>query len=288
MPTYSVRHVTTYRYTTDVSASYGELHLLPRERPGQHVATSRVTIEPAPHDLRHRVDWFGNHATYLSIIEPHRELTVTASSRVTVEAQERSLLGEVPWDQLRDRAAAETDPDIADLLLDSPRVVRSPRLAALADASFAPGRPLLAALADLSTRIHGSFAYRPGTTTVATTLDEVLEARSGVCQDFAHVMIGSLRSLGLPARYVSGYLETVAPAGRERLQGADASHAWASVWTGDGGWLDIDPTNDRIVGDRHVTVAWGRDYGDVAPLKGVIYTQGSGHEIEVEVDVVRT
>jgi transglutaminase-like putative cysteine protease len=182
------------------------------------------------------------------------------------------------------------DPEIVDALqfcLDSPLAASSPDLASYGRTSFVPGRPVVEALADLAERIHGDFAYTPGATSVRTSAEEVLARRKGVCQDFAHLAIGCLRSLGMAARYVSGYLETDPPPGQPRLQGADVSHAWASLFVAGAGWVDIDPTNNQLVNDRYITTAWGRDYGDVPPLKGVIFTEGTTHDLEVIVDVVR-
>ena len=163
----------------------------------------------------------------------------------------------------------------------------SSALADYAAPSFPTGRPVIEALVDLAGRIHTDFVYEPGSTSVTTSVDEVLTARKGVCQDFAHLAIGCLRSLGLAARYVSGYLETRPPPGKDRLQGADVSHAWAALWVPGGGWIDVDPTNEQLVDERYVTTAWGRDYADIPPLKGVIFTKALAHELEVDVDVVR-
>jgi transglutaminase-like putative cysteine protease len=171
--------------------------------------------------------------------------------------------------------------------LDSPLAASSLGLAEYGRASFRAGRPVLDALEDLAQRIYTDFAYTPGATSVTTSAEEVLVKRSGVCQDFAHLAIGCLRSLGMAARYVSGYLETDPPPGRPRMQGADVSHAWASLFVPEAGWVDVDPTNNQLVNDRYITTAWGRDYGDVPPLKGVIFTEGTSHDLEVVVDVIR-
>jgi transglutaminase-like putative cysteine protease len=176
--------------------------------------------------------------------------------------------------------------DARQFTLESPLVCVSPAVAEYAAPSFPPGRPVLEAAADLCSRIHAGFRYRPGSTSVTTGLDEVIEGAEGVCQDFAQLAIGCFRWRGLAARYVSGYLETRPPPGRPRHQGADVSHAWVSVFVPDVGWVDIDPTNDQFVNDRYIVTAWGRDYSDVPPLKGVIFTEGTGHELEVTVDVV--
>jgi transglutaminase-like putative cysteine protease len=210
---------------------------------------------------------------------------VSGRTAATAEALAAATM---PWAEAAHRARTETGGEALEArqyLLDSPLVAASPALAAYGAASFPADRPLNDAVSDLVSRVHRDFAYRSGATSVTTTLAEVLDRRAGVCQDFAHIVTGCLRSLGLPARYVSGYLETDPPPGMPRLQGADSSHAWASVFVPGVGWIDMDPTNDVIVGDRHVTTAWGRDYGDVPPLKGVIFTDATEHELHVSVDV---
>lgn len=296
MNAYRVTHRTEYRYSSTVSSSYGEIVMLPRNMPGQVCVNSLLTIDPLPHDLRERLDFFGNRTAYFAVLGAHTRLSVTATSVVRVQGRRppSSSEAETPWEQVRERVRSDS-PDVVQFVLDSPQAASSEQLAGYAAPSFPPGRPLLAAVADLSARIHREFTYLPGATEVTTTIEEVLDRRTGVCQDFAHVAIGCLRSLGLAARYVSGYLETVPPPGRERLVGADESHAWVSVFApgggidgGDierGGWTDFDPTNDRMVDDRYVTTAWGRDYTDVPPLKGVIFTEGDKHDLRVSVDV---
>ena len=284
MTSFRVTHETEYRYESEVSASYGEIHLLPRDGRGQRTGSTSVLIDPPPHDLRHRLDVYGNRTGFFTVLTAHRSLVVKTISVVEVDDRpEPRPTSTVAWESGREALPW----DAVEFTLDSPLVARSPALADLAAPSFAPGRPLVDALGDLCHRIHEGFAYEPGATTVRTTLDEVLERRAGVCQDFAHVFIGCARSLGLAARYVSGYLETDPPPGQTKLQGADQSHAWASIWVPDAGWVDLDPTNDVFVGDRHIVTAWGRDYADITPLKGVIYTAGSKHHLDVRVDVER-
>ena len=290
MTHYRVTHRTTYRYAQDVSASYGQMHLLPRTADGQTCRSRQVVIDPVPGDLRERTDYFGNQAAFFAIHARHTGLTVTTISDVAVGRRDGlGLLGTERWEQVRDRTAAPGDDgwEPIDFRLDSPLVEASAALAEYAGPSFTRGRPVLEALLDLARRIHADFDYQPGSTSVTTTVGEVLAARTGVCQDFAHLAVGCLRSLGLAARYVSGYLETEPPPGTERLQGADVSHAWAAVWVPGGGWVDVDPTNRQFVDDRYVTTAWGRDYADVPPIKGVIFTKGLEHELDVVVDVVR-
>ena len=287
--TYRVVHRTEYRYSSEVSSSYGELYLLPREVPGQVCRSSLVRIDPEPQDYRERTDFYGNRAAYFAVLDAHTRLTVTAESIVDVSRPTSLPLPvDQPWETIRDHLRADpSDGAFAarEFLLDSPKVTVSPDVAAYAAQSFTAGRSLTDALTELSSRIHSDFAYKPGSTSVRTTLTELLECRTGVCQDFAHLTVGCLRSVGLAGRYVSGYLETVPPPGKARLVGADVSHAWASVFVPDAGWVDVDPTNDRFVSDRYVTTACGRDYGDVSPLKGVIYTRSKMNKLHVSVDV---
>jgi transglutaminase-like putative cysteine protease len=221
---------------------------------------------------------------------PHASLAVRAESRVTVQSRERERelrARGAPWELLRDRlraAGSETLLEPAQFLFESPHVECFRDLALYAGPSFAAGRDLPEALLDLTRRIHADFKFDPKATSVSTPLREVLAKRRGVCQDFAHFMIGCLRTLGLAARYVSGYIVTAPPPGKPRLVGADASHAWVSVYCGEAGWLDLDPTNDCVVDDEHITLAWGRDFSDVTPMRGVILGGGE-QELEVRVTV---
>jgi transglutaminase-like putative cysteine protease len=289
--TYRVVHRTEYRYESEVSSSYGELYLLPRDGPGQVCRSSHVTIEPVPQDYRERTDFYGNRVAYFAVTAPHTRLTVTAESTVDVSRPSSLPLSvDQPWDTIRERLRADASDDVCaarEFVLDSPKVLVTPEVTAYAAESFPSGRPLTDALTDLISRIHTDFTYKPGSTSVRTTLTELLKTRKGVCQDFAHLTVGCLRSVGLAGRYVSGYLETVPPPGRARLIGADVSHAWASVFVPDAGWVDVDPTNDRFVSDRYVTTACGRDYRDVSPLKGVIYTRSKMNKLHVSVDVTQ-
>jgi transglutaminase-like putative cysteine protease len=289
--TYRITHRTEYEYEQKVTASYGQLHLLPREAPGQHCRAADVSVDPFPEDYRERLDFFGNCVCYFAIHEPHKRLTVSVTS--VVEVHERpgglSLFGQRPWEEVRDAARDGQLPDPVDVtqyLLDSPLVVGAEPYRAYAAESFTPGRHVLDALASLSSRIHADFEYKPGSTSVATPLAEVFRRRVGVCQDFAHLGIACLRAIGLPARYVSGYLETDPPPGRPKLAGADGSHAWLSVLVPEAGWIDIDPTNDQFASTRYIVTALGRDYSDVPPMNGVIYTEGKTEGLKVKVDVV--
>jgi len=286
---YRVRHQTRYRYAEAVSLCHNEAYLLPRACARQRCTRSVLTIEPAPAVTREREDFFGNRVCYFAVQRSHEHLQVTADSEVEVLSPEAGLLDSPPWEAVRERVAADTTTpglEARDFVLPSAFVPPDDAVWDYARASFPPGRPLLEAVRDLTRRIHQEFRYDPGFTTIVTPLAEVLAHRRGVCQDFAHLQIACLRSLGLPARYVSGYLETLPPPGKAKLQGADASHAWVSVYDPEQGWTDFDPTNDQLVGEQHITTAWGRDYGDVTPLKGIIFGGGE-HTLEVAVDVER-
>jgi transglutaminase-like putative cysteine protease len=285
---YRVVHTTRYRYSQLVTLCHNEAHLRPRSFGRQRCLDSRLSVEPAAALTHERADCFGNPVTYFAVQEPHDTLVVTATSVVDLAgAPSLDSAASPPWDTMAQRLAQNSSPEVIEarhLVLDSPMVITSPDLAAFAQPSFDAGRPLLAAVHDLSQRIHREFVYDPHFSTIATPLSEVLTLRRGVCQDFAHLAIGCLRSLGLPARYVSGYLQSVPPPGQPRLVGTDTSHAWFAVFDPDTGWVAFDPTNDQVVSDQHVTTAWGRDYSDVTPLKGVIFG-GGAHTLEVAVDM---
>jgi transglutaminase-like putative cysteine protease len=285
---YRVKHLTEYAYAEPVTLSHHLVNLAPRADNGQVCVRRELTITPPPAFRRDRLDSFGNRATYFSIEEPHRRLGVEVQFEVTVPPPARPpLLFPTSWEQVRHRVGHDRRADVAlayGFTFDSPQVRAGAALAVYAAPSFAAGRPFLDAVMDLTRRIHAEFTYDPRATTVATPLSEVLQARRGVCQDFAHLQIGCLRSLGLPARYVSGYLLTTPPPGCPRLAGADASHAWVAVPLPDFGWVDFDPTNGLQPGDQHVTLAVGRDFSDVTPVRGVILG-GGAHDLTVKVDV---
>lgn len=300
---YRVTHITEFHYDAPVGLCHNEARLLPRVLPYQQVLSSGLQIEPLPQDLFYRKDYFGNRTTYFSIQEPHDCLRVTATSEVQIEpprleghpasrSREAGLFDDADsrsWEAVRQRLRSDRSDETLDAFqytFDSPMVAISQPLADYALASFPPGRPLDEAVHDLMQRIYREFKYDPEFSTIATPLHEVLEHRSGVCQDFAHLAIGCLRSLGLAARYVSGYIETLPPPGKERLVGADASHAWFSVFAPGFGWLDFDPTNNQVPREQHITLAWGRDFADVTPLKGVV-VGGGNHKLKVSVDVLR-
>ena len=286
---YRVRHTTVYAYGQPVSLCHNLIHLTPRHTARQRCLATALEVTPHPAVQSSHVDFFGNLAHLLTIQEPHRSLTLTARHTVDVAPFVPPPLEETPpWEAVRERLARPGDAEAlgaSQFVFDSLSVQAFAALADYAAPSFRPGRPVLDAVLDLTRRIHADFAYDPTATTVATPLAEVLATRCGVCQDFAHLQIGCLRSLGLAARYVSGYLLTQPPPGQARLVGADASHAWPSVWCAGDGWVDVDPTNNQVPSDRHVTLAWGREYDDVSPIKGVILG-GGDHSVSVAVDVV--
>lgn len=294
---YRVDHETVYFYSNRVAISHNVAHLLPRRCETQTLKNLKLIIEPTPTTVRWFDDYFGNPAVFFIVTEPHDRLRVLAESRVEIEPRPLVDLCDSPaWEQAAKtlRAAPDTPTLSAyEFVCDSPFVKTNGELGDYARPSFAAGRPLLDAANDLCRRIHLDFRYDPEATTLATPLREVLEERHGVCQDFAHLMIGAMRSLGLAAKYVSGYIQSRAPGPSEAsgaathehestrasgglppLVGADASHAWVSVFCPRAGWIDFDPTNDMIPSDRHVVLAWGRDYDDVSPLHGV--TLGGG------------
>ncbi|EDY22053.1 transglutaminase domain protein [Chthoniobacter flavus Ellin428] len=287
---YDITHRTTYGYGSDVAVSHHLAHLRPRQLPAQQVDDFQLLVEPTSAVSAERVDYYGNTTTFFSIGSPHDCLTVTARSRVRVAAPASPAPSDtLAWQLVRDRCASDVltpDSAVGEFRFESPNIARRSIFADYAALSFVQDRPLLEAIVDFNARIFQDFKFDPRATTVATPVDEVFKKRRGVCQDFAHLAIACLRSLGLPARYVSGYLETLPPPGKARLIGADASHAWYSVWCPDYGWIDADPTNNLLPGDRHITVAWGRDFSDVSPLRGIV-VGGSGHSLGVSVDVAR-
>ncbi|MGR8933574.1 MAG: transglutaminase family protein [Gammaproteobacteria bacterium] len=289
---YRICHTTVYEYSGQVGLCQNLARLQPRQFMRQQCEFSRLDISPYPVDYCEREDFFGNRVAYFAIQQPHAKLTVAATSLVSVaplQSVAKLSLSET-WEQVRDRLqAGDLNDEILEArqyILDSPMVMTSPELAEYGRRSFVPDCPLITAVQELMRRIYDDFTYDPEFTTIATPLSDVLLHRRGVCQDFAHLAIGCLRSYGLAARYVSGYIETVPPEGVERLIGADASHAWFSVFVPGFGWLDFDPTNNQLPEEQHITLAWGRDYADVTPLKGIAYGGGS-HKLSVSVDVQR-
>lgn len=285
---YLVEHLTRYRYDAPVEAVYNRGFVRPRDTESQLVLDSELVVSPDPDQVTEHLDYFGNHSTYLETRAPHTEFQVTCRSTIEVDWPVPDLNGfnQHTVAEAARELAADTDPLVlADFTMPSPLVAIGPAVRGYAFEVLEPDRPLGDALVALYTRIHDEFEYRTGATSVKTTLDELLTLRSGVCQDFAHLAVGCLRAAGLPARYVSGYLETAPPPGAEKLQGADATHAWVSVLTPALGWVDLDPTNAQFADSRYIVTAWGRDFTDVSPLRGVVFTEASGSDLTVEVDV---
>jgi len=284
---YRVRHITRYRYEQLVNSSYQALHLKPRSFERQSVDHASIRISPAPLTLEDRQDYFGNTLTNLFIRDPHTELVIEAEAIVNVSSDEDVLLDLSPaWEQTARLARAASTPEARDagrfcfpsphISFDGVRDYVAPMMS--------PGKPLLRLAMELTAQIFEDFEYRGGVTDVYTPVPEVLSARAGVCQDFAHLGIACLRSCGLPARYVSGYLLTQPAHGQPRLTGADATHAWFSVWCPEFGWVDFDPTNNVRAQTEHVTLGWGRDYSDVSPTRGYIHG-GGRQQLDVSVDV---
>ena len=290
---YRVTHTTRYRYRKPVSTCHNVGHLRLRPTSQQTCGSSSLTIKPMPKVMHQWQDLFGNQLDYFSIHAAHSELTVTAQNEVEVVSAGTLLDDAYPvsWEQAREYLQTASGDEQAiearQFVLESPFVEFTPEVADYSVVSLTPGRSLLEAVEDLMSRIYADFTYDPAFSDIATPLSDVLEHRKGVCQDFAHLAIACLRSQGLAARYVSGYLETLPPEGETWLVGADESHAWFSVFVPNCGWVDFDPTNDQIPADQHITAAWGRDYSDVAPLKGVLFGGGEGHVLKVSVDVER-
>lgn len=308
---YRITHSTLYKYSQLVGLCQNEARLQPRDFWRQQCQSSRFDISPEPNDFHERRDFFGNRVAYFAIQQAHQRLVVTAVSEVTVFPRQSrdDLANLISWELVRDQlqggpgqsqvqsqSQSQSQPQQQDgydelldaklFLLDSPMVVASDELANYAQSSFLPNRPLVQVVTDLMQRIHVDFTYDPSSTTIATPLSDVLQFRRGVCQDFAHLAIGCLRSFGIAARYVSGYVETQPVPGKQRLAGADASHAWFAVYVPGTGWLEFDPTNNAVPFDQHITLAWGRDYTDVTPLKGIAFGGGQ-HTLSVSVDVLR-
>lgn len=290
---YEVSHQTIYSYSEAVPVCHNAIHLVPRALPRQRLLSHLLVVEPEPAVLSSHHDSFGNQVGMFAIEAGHRRLVVTATSVVEVDPpRDWRELEPLPWEILRDQLARDTDPatlEARQFTCDSPLVRGSPRLASWAAESFTPARPWHEAVVELTARIHGEFAYDPTATTTSTPVEEVFAIKRGVCQDFAHLQIACLRSLGLAARYVSGYISNSrfpGASGPAGMIGADASHAWLACWGGRDGWFDVDPTNNSPAGVLHVTIGWGRDYADVAPVKGVC-TGGGMHAMEVAVRVSR-
>jgi len=285
---YRITHRTVYEYPEPVTVSHHAARVRPRPTAAQGRTDFSLHVMPEPVAKTMRTDYFGNRVCFFSIQQIHRKLEITAVSRVSVEAIPAPQVTDSPdWPCVRAMFRDPVSPELVDpyqFCFNSPLIQASPELADYVRQSFNEQTPLLVGVQDLNRRIHSDFKYDPVATTVATPLGEVLSNRRGVCQDFAHIAIACLRSLGLPARYVSGYLRTHSGPGKPRLAGADASHAWFSAFCPDLGWVDFDPTNDLIPAEEHITVAYGRDFSDVSPVTGILVGGGS-HQVTVGVEV---
>lgn len=286
---YRIRHRTAYDYSGRIDLCHSAAHLRPREDEGQETLSFNIELDPAPSFARERTDYFGNRTHYFAIQQSHDFLDLVATATVEKAAGEVSLPDSgVAWDALAadPNAKDASGTRLANYLLPTPAF---PSFAAVEDflrPSLAPGRETMAFVEEVMARIFDEFEYLPGATDTSTPLEAAMEQRAGVCQDFAHIMIAALRSVGIPTRYVSGYLETLPPPGKKKLQGADASHAWVEAWTPATGWVGFDPTNRLLPGARHVKIAHGRDYFDVQPLKGIFLGTGT-QNLVVQVDVER-
>ncbi|ETI59129.1 transglutaminase family protein [Marinomonas profundimaris] len=291
---YRVRHITEYTYGAPVSLCYNMAHLLPRDTGNQFCLNQKIQINPPPVYKTEGVDYFGNQTFYFSIQEAHKKLVIDVSTDFDITPlnfREQDINNAITCGELRRLLATPNTPELRmakEYLLDSPQINRSAELKEYAESTFSNESSVLKAALAFTHKIFTEFKFDPNTTTVATPLEQVLKQRSGVCQDFAHLAIGCLRSVGIPARYMSGYLETLPPPGQEKLVGADASHAWFAVFTPEFGWVEFDPTNDIMPSEQHIVTAWGRDYSDVTPLQGVIFEGGGSQQLAVSVDVRRT
>jgi transglutaminase-like putative cysteine protease len=285
---YRIVHKTTYKYRTPVSVGNHVAYLTPRTSPSHTCSSHELVISPTPATINERLDYFGNSVTFFMIQEPHSELRIEARSEVVIDDRPVPWPEWSPaWEEVVQSLPNDLTPESLNayqFVFGSPRIRPNAEFARYARESFLPGRPMADALLDLTARIHREFRFDSKATNVRTTPEEVFRDKRGVCQDFAHLQVACLRSIGIPARYVSGYLRTYPPPGRARLVGADASHAWVSAFCPGIGWLDVDPTNNLAPWDSHVTLSWGRDYGDVSPVRGLILG-GRDHKVEVGVDM---
>jgi transglutaminase-like putative cysteine protease len=285
---YKILHRTAYKYKYSVSAGSHVACLKPRSLTRHRVAHSELVIDPVPATITERADYFGNTLCFFTVQEPHRELIVESRSEVVMADRSSAEPGRsIAWEDAIRSMPDDRSPEgieAQQFRFESPRIRLRPEFAAYAMKSFTPARPLRDALLDLTARIYKDFRFDSRATNIRTPTEEVFRKRRGVCQDFAHLQIACLRSIDVPARYVSGYLRTYPPPGQPRLVGADASHAWLSAYCPGSGWLDLDPTNNLVPSDGHVTIAWGRDYGDVSPLRGLILG-GGAHALTVGVDM---
>ena len=306
MTRFKVVHLTEYSYESPVTSSYGEVRLLPRQSVGQTCIDSGLFVEPNPTDRRERLDFWGNRVGYFHVDSQHTELRIRAESTVDVDrpydglsnsgspdggfsVNGMAMSGPTLFNAVSqvESLAGDARVEADSYLLGSPRTSFDHVVRDYAARSLGFDGPVLERIGHLMSRIHQDFVFAPDATQVTSTVADLFESGAGVCQDFAHLAVSSLRASGLPGRYVSGYLETDPPPGQAKLFGADVSHAWASALIPELGWVDFDPTNDQFINDRYITTAWGRDYGDVAPVAGVIYSDGGTTALKVSVDVSR-
>lgn len=290
MVEYHISHKTEYLYEEPIGLCQNIARLVPRSFEGQLCLHSEINIDPKPDVLNRYDDFLGNHVTYYAIEQDHKKLTVLVNSQVQLVKKnfDPAAMPVISWEEAILSLSLNKTENLDILQYLSPTAMTSLSLEVkdYAKSSFGPGRPLFEAVFDLMQRIYRDFEFKPGLTTVATPVDEVLRLRKGVCQDFAHLGIACLRAMGLPARYMSGYIETLPQPGKEKLLGSDASHAWFSAFIPGTGWVDFDPTNNQVPTFQHITVAWGRDYADIVPLKGVIHSSRP-HKLFVAVTVKR-
>lgn len=287
---YRVNHITEYKYQELVNTAHNRLCLVPLNLPEQKCLTSEIKILPVPDETEYRTDFFGNTILFISIYKEHQKLEIISESTIDILPKiQVSLAANSPlqWNEIKSVIAQRDEyADVSQYLLPSHYVPNSLAIKKFAEECFPPGETLWNACHLLMKKIFTSLKFTPGFTTINTPVEEVVKSRKGVCQDFAHLMIACLRNMGVPARYVSGYLETFPPPGKEKLVGSDASHAWVAVYFPEIGWVEFDPTNNLLPAENHVIVAFGRDYFDVAPLKGIIFSSGN-QQVEVKVDVTR-
>lgn len=288
---FKVSHKTTYTYSDPVIHSQHLLHLRPRELQHQRVFDFRLDVAPDPEMMTSRVDAFGNESTIIALEEPHEAFIVAAESIVETQKADRDIeASQVSWQNLQptyETLKADDALHVRQYTCSSSMTMPTAEIAAFGRDHFRQGRPVLEASYAMVREIFETFSYDPTATDVSTPVADVLANRHGVCQDFSHLALAAMRSLRVPAKYVSGYLLTHPPPGQEKLEGADASHAWISVWAPETGWVDFDPTNGLVVGEEHISVAYGRDFQDVSPVTGVLLG-GGAHVIDVEVDVRET
>lgn len=287
---YSVKHITEYKYQELVNTAHNRLCLVPLNLPEQKCLSSEIKVIPIPDEMEYRTDFFGNTILFISIYKEHQKLEVISEStvdilpRIQVTLAAKSLL---LWNEVKDVVALRDEyAEVSQYLLPSHYVPYSLEIKKFAEDCFTDGETLWNVCHSLMKKIFTSLKFTPGFTTINTPVEEVVKSRKGVCQDFAHLMIACLRNMGVPARYVSGYLETFPPPGKKKLVGSDASHAWVAVYFPEIGWVEFDPTNNLLPADNHILVAFGRDYFDVAPLKGIIFSSGN-QQVDVKVDVTR-